>query len=113
MERKKSVIEGFSDVISARRATEVPTGSVEERQHEQHERGDHDLAAVARQAAAAQRAGEQRRARDHAEHPERHRDGRAESSRTVTSVPSSSRQRSHEKLVSSPLITAAALVTPW
>ena len=27
IERKKSVIEGFSEVISARRATEVPTGS--------------------------------------------------------------------------------------
>ncbi len=31
----------------------------------------------------------------------------------VTSLPSSSAQRSHEKLVSSPLMNAAALVTPW
>ena len=54
MERKKSVIDGFSDVISTRRATEAPTGSVEERQHEQHERADHHLAR--RSAAGGRRA---------------------------------------------------------
>ena len=60
IERKKSVIDGLSgEVISASRATELPAGSARNGAIEDRERGDDDLAAVAREAAAAQDAREQ------------------------------------------------------
>ncbi len=75
MERKKSVMDGFSDVISATRATELPAGSAMNGSTSTTSEAATTLRAVTRQATAAQHAREQGQL-DEAEHPQRHASAR-------------------------------------